>query len=96
MFAIIVHHYPTAEHLDAFRSFCVRVGDELRDRTAGLVSIEGFDDSQSARLTIVSRWESREAAEAGVARLVEAAARVGPRDPAWSLRPDEIARITSF
>ena len=96
MFAIVVHHYPRDEHLDAFRSFCVRVGDELRDRTPGLLSIEGFDDPDGSCLTIVSRWESREAAEAGVVRLVEVANRVGPRDPAWSLRPDEVARLTSF
>jgi hypothetical protein len=96
MFAIVVHHHPVPEHLDAFRSFCVKVGDGLRDRTAGLLSIEGFDDPANARLTIVSRWDSRESAEAGVVRLIEVANEVGPRDPAWSLRQDEVFQLLSF
>lgn len=96
MFAIIVHHYPKPEHLQDFRAFCVKVGDQLRDRTEGLLSIEGFDDPPNTRLTIVSRWASPEAAQAGVIRLRAASADVGPRNPEWSARDDDVHRLVGF
>jgi quinol monooxygenase YgiN len=96
MFAIVVRHYPHPEHADAFRDFCRRIAAELQGNTDGLLSIEGYDDAANDCLTIISRWDSAEHAQAGVARLVAVAAEVGPRNPAWSRREDELVRLAGF
>ncbi|GII55728.1 hypothetical protein Pth03_41170 [Planotetraspora thailandica] len=95
MFAIVVHHYAEPEHVEEFKAFCRKISDGMQG-TEGMLSIEGYHDRDNERLTILSRWQSPEAAKAGVARLTTIAQEVGGRDAAWSWRDDEVMRLHAF
>ena len=64
--AIAIHH-PKPEHREEWVTLMRQAG-EAANGVPGLIgSIDGYRDTRSGRLVGVSRWESMEALEAGVA-----------------------------
>jgi quinol monooxygenase YgiN len=88
MFLTLAVHHPKPEHVDDFLAFMKRVEVEMKN-TPGLLSIESFRDVDAPRLVAIGRWESAEAAAAGVPRLLG----IGGREDAWSAAPDEVFRL---
>ena len=88
MFVTIAHHYPRPEHVETFVAFMADIEEGMAG-TPGLVSLESFRDVAQTRLVAIGRWESPEAAQAGVSRLMT----IGARDPEWSARPDEVMQL---
>ena len=85
MFLTIAVHHPKPEHVDDFVAFMKTIEREM-EGTPGLLSIESFRDVEAPRLVAIGRWESPEAATAGIPRLLA----IGGRDPAWSAAPDDL------
>lgn len=88
MFLTIAHHYPRPEHVEAFLAFMAEIEAGMSG-TPGLVTLESFRDVVQPRLVAIGRWESAEAAQAGVPRLMS----IGERKPEWSARPDEVFQL---
>jgi hypothetical protein len=88
VFLAVAHHYPRPEHLGAVVVVMCDVETGMAG-TPGLISIESFRKVVETRLPAISRWESPEAAQAGVPRLMS----IGERDPRWSARPDEVFQL---
>jgi quinol monooxygenase YgiN len=88
MFITMVFHHPKPEHREQFLQFMHTIEEGMAG-TPGLVSIESFQDLDANRLVAIGRWESREAATAGIPRLLA----IGGRDPAWSAKDDELFRL---
>jgi heme-degrading monooxygenase HmoA len=88
MFITMAVHHPKPEHTDDFLAFMKTI-ERGMEGTPGLISIESFRDVDADRLVAIGRWESAEAAAAGVQRLLS----IGGRDPEWSQSPDELFRL---
>jgi heme-degrading monooxygenase HmoA len=65
VFLAVAHHYPRPEHLGAVVVVMCDVETGMAG-TPGLISIESFRKVVETRLPAISRWESPEAAQAGV------------------------------
>lgn len=88
MFVTMAFHYPKPEHLDDFAAFLGRIEEHMAG-TEGLVSLESYRDVTGDRLVALGRWESEDAAQAGVGRLLA----MGGRDPQWSRHPDDVFQL---
>lgn len=91
MYATIAIHHVRPAHADAFRAFLGRIEDGMAG-TPGLVSLESYEDPRTGDLVAVGRWESAEAAQAGVPRLLA----IGGRDPEWSSASDDVLFLPSL
>lgn len=65
MLLTIAHHYPRREHVGAFLAFRAEIDTGMAG-TPALVSLESFRDVVEPHLAATGRWESGEAAQAGV------------------------------
>jgi heme-degrading monooxygenase HmoA len=88
VFVTMVIHHPKPFHQDDFLDYMYRVTTEMQG-TPGLISIESLRDVDADRLVAIGRWESPEAAAAGIPRLMA----IGGRDPDWTTEPDQIFRL---
>jgi heme-degrading monooxygenase HmoA len=88
MFVTLAVHHPEPEHLDDFAGFMKKIQREM-EGTPGLLGIDVLRDVDADRLVAIGRWESPEAAAAGVPKLVS----VGGREERWSQAPDELFRL---
>jgi len=89
MFITLAVHHPKPEHADDFVAFMKKI-EAAMEGTPGLVSIESFRDAQSPSLVAIGRWESPEAAQAGLPKLMA----VGGRDADWSRHQDDLFLLT--
>ena len=88
MFVTLAIHHPRPESVEDFLAFTRRIEDAMQG-TPGLLSLETFRDVQEPRLVALGRWESPNAAVAGVGRLMA----VEGRQAEWSTRPDDVMQL---
>ncbi len=89
MFVTMVFHHPLPEHRAEFLAFMHRI-EAAMSGTEGLASLESYEDTASDRLVAIGRWDSADAAQAGVPRLMA----IGGRNPEWTDQPDEVLQLT--
>ncbi len=88
MFVTLAVHHPKPEHTNDFVAFMKKI-EEAMEGSPGLLSIESFRDVDAPRLVAIGRWESPEAAAAGIPRLLA----VGGRREEWSQQLDDVFRL---
>jgi quinol monooxygenase YgiN len=86
MFQAIAIHHARPEHADAFMAFMHRVIAHVGD-APGLIEFTGWREAEGTRLFGMSRWESAEAFQAALPRILEMG---DERRPEWSERDDEL------
>jgi quinol monooxygenase YgiN len=85
MYTVIVIHHAAPEHTDAFIEFMHMVVDATSD-APGLLEFRTCREANGAFLAGYSRWETPEAFQTALPRIMSLAPQ---RKPEWSAKPDE-------